>query len=197
MCSRHLPPRHAIPLSRVVPAVRPVVHEHLSGRRVPPKAVSIRGAGQRHRPRCRRPRRSAGPSRRCASRRRPGWRWSRRRGGPVPRRGPQRRGRRLPVGRRFVGTPRVGFGTSEYGRDYRVGLRPCSARSGESEPRAGRRCAAAGEFDAGSRGQRVPRPGRRWAGRRGSASETTCCSGSRLRAGARITSVFRYMGSMV
>ena len=27
----------------------------------------------------------------------------------------------LPVGRRFVGTPRVGFGTSEYGRDYRVG----------------------------------------------------------------------------
>ena len=27
----------------------------------------------------------------------------------------------LPVGRRFVGTPRVGFTTSEYGRDYRVG----------------------------------------------------------------------------
>ena len=27
----------------------------------------------------------------------------------------------LPVGRRFVGTPRVGFGTSEHGRDYRVG----------------------------------------------------------------------------
>ena len=27
----------------------------------------------------------------------------------------------LPVGTRFVGTPRVGFGTSEYGRDYRVG----------------------------------------------------------------------------
>ena len=27
----------------------------------------------------------------------------------------------LPVGRSFVGTPRVGFGTSEYGRDYRVG----------------------------------------------------------------------------
>ncbi len=27
----------------------------------------------------------------------------------------------LPVGNRFVGTPRVGFGTSEYGRDYRVG----------------------------------------------------------------------------
>ena len=27
----------------------------------------------------------------------------------------------LPVGSRFVGTPRVGFGTSEYGRDYRVG----------------------------------------------------------------------------
>ena len=27
----------------------------------------------------------------------------------------------LPVGNRFVGTPRVGFSTSEYGRDYRVG----------------------------------------------------------------------------
>ena len=27
----------------------------------------------------------------------------------------------LPVGSRFVGTPRVGFGTSEYGRDYRIG----------------------------------------------------------------------------
>ena len=27
----------------------------------------------------------------------------------------------LPVGTRFVGTPRVGFSTSEYGQDYRVG----------------------------------------------------------------------------
>ena len=27
----------------------------------------------------------------------------------------------LPLGSRFVGTPRVGFGTSEYGRDYRLG----------------------------------------------------------------------------
>ena len=27
----------------------------------------------------------------------------------------------LPVGSRFVGTPRVGVATSEYGRDYRVG----------------------------------------------------------------------------
>ena len=27
----------------------------------------------------------------------------------------------LPVGRRFVGTPRVGFGTSERGRSYRLG----------------------------------------------------------------------------
>ena len=27
----------------------------------------------------------------------------------------------LPVGDRFVGTPRVGFSASEYGRDYRVG----------------------------------------------------------------------------
>ena len=27
----------------------------------------------------------------------------------------------LPVGSRFVGTPRVGFSASEYGRDYRLG----------------------------------------------------------------------------
>ena len=27
----------------------------------------------------------------------------------------------LPVGNRFVGTPRAGVSTSEYGRDYRVG----------------------------------------------------------------------------
>ncbi len=27
----------------------------------------------------------------------------------------------LPVGGRFVGTPRIGFSTSEYGRDYRAG----------------------------------------------------------------------------
>ena len=27
----------------------------------------------------------------------------------------------LPVGSRVVGTPRVGFSTSEYGRDYRIG----------------------------------------------------------------------------
>ena len=27
----------------------------------------------------------------------------------------------LPVGSRFVGTPRIGFSTSEYGRDYRIG----------------------------------------------------------------------------
>ena len=29
----------------------------------------------------------------------------------------------LPVGARFVGTPRVGLTTSQYGRDYRVGYR--------------------------------------------------------------------------
>ena len=29
----------------------------------------------------------------------------------------------LPVGRRFVGTPTVGVGTSEMGRDYRLGYR--------------------------------------------------------------------------
>ena len=28
----------------------------------------------------------------------------------------------LPLGSRFVGTPRVGVGTSEMGRDYRLGL---------------------------------------------------------------------------
>ena len=27
----------------------------------------------------------------------------------------------LPIGRRFVGTPRAGVRTSEYGRDYRIG----------------------------------------------------------------------------
>ena len=27
----------------------------------------------------------------------------------------------LPVGRRFVGTPRFGVGATEYGRDYRLG----------------------------------------------------------------------------
>ena len=27
----------------------------------------------------------------------------------------------LPIGRRFVGTPRIGVRTSEYGRDYRLG----------------------------------------------------------------------------
>ncbi len=27
----------------------------------------------------------------------------------------------VPSGSRFVGTPRVGFATSEYGRDYRLG----------------------------------------------------------------------------
>ena len=30
-------------------------------------------------------------------------------------------GYELPVGSRLVGTPRVGFATSEYGRDYRLG----------------------------------------------------------------------------
>ena len=35
----------------------------------------------------------------------------------------------LPVGSRFVGTPRVGFSTSEYGRDYRVGYVLGAARS--------------------------------------------------------------------
>ena len=30
-------------------------------------------------------------------------------------------GYRLPIGSRFVGTPRAGMRTSEYGRDFRVG----------------------------------------------------------------------------
>ena len=36
----------------------------------------------------------------------------------------------LPVGRRFVGTPRVGVSTSEYGRDYRLGYGLTVAQGG-------------------------------------------------------------------
>ena len=35
----------------------------------------------------------------------------------------------LPVGRRFVGTPTVGVGTSAHGRDYRLGYRLCVSNS--------------------------------------------------------------------
>ena len=45
----------------------------------------------------------------------------------------------LPVGSRFVGTPRVGVSTSEYGRGLSDRLRPWGARPGASEPRAWRR----------------------------------------------------------
>ena len=37
------------------------------------------------------------------------------------RRGGRAAGYGLPIGRRFVGTPRAGIRTSEYGRDYRLG----------------------------------------------------------------------------
>ena len=35
----------------------------------------------------------------------------------------------LPVGRRVVGTPTVGVGTSAHGRDYRLGYRLCVSNS--------------------------------------------------------------------
>ena len=39
----------------------------------------------------------------------------------------------LPVGSRLVGTPRVGFATSEYGRDYRLGYSLGALRTEELE----------------------------------------------------------------
>ena len=65
----------------------------------------------------------------------------------------------LPVGSRFVGTPRVGFSTSEYGRDYRLGYSLGCAQPGESGVRAGGRGAAPREPAAGGRKQRSRRPG--------------------------------------
>ena len=65
----------------------------------------------------------------------------------------------LPVGSRFVGTPRVGFGTSEYGRDLPGRLRPRAAEPGKPEPRSGHRRAAPREPAAGGREQRSSRPG--------------------------------------
>ena len=67
----------------------------------------------------------------------------------------------LPVGRRFVGTPRVGFSTSEYGRDYRAGYGLGAAEPGEPKPRAGGRGAAPEQSDAGWHEQRRARAGHR------------------------------------
>ena len=70
----------------------------------------------------------------------------------------------LPVGSRFVGTPRVGFSTSEYGRDYRVGyalgVLDREGLKSELGVDAQRR---EGPM-LGRRGQRDPSAGRRWAG---------------------------------
>ena len=65
----------------------------------------------------------------------------------------------LPVGARFVGTPRVGLTTSEYGRDHPVGygLGVLDRRKRELGAR-GRR-AAARDVDAGPSQQRVHEPG--------------------------------------
>ena len=52
----------------------------------------------------------------------------------------------LPVGSRFVGTPTFGVGTSEHGRDYRLGYR-LGARSGEGRA-----------FELGVDAQRRERP---------------------------------------
>ena len=53
----------------------------------------------------------------------------------------------MPIGSRFVGTPRAGVRTSEYGRDYRVGYEMQVARAGEAEPAARDRRGTAGEPD--------------------------------------------------
>ena len=45
----------------------------------------------------------------------------------------------MPIGSRFVGTPRAGVRTSEYGRDYRIGYGMQGARAGKAEPTARRR----------------------------------------------------------
>ena len=43
----------------------------------------------------------------------------------------------LPVGSRLVGTPRVGFGTSEHGRDYRLGYGMTMLQTGSTQLRLG------------------------------------------------------------
>ena len=64
----------------------------------------------------------------------------------------------LPVGSRFVGTPRVGFSTSEHGRDYRVGYGLGVLEQGNVNFELGGGRAAPGEPDGGRYQQRVPRP---------------------------------------
>ena len=54
----------------------------------------------------------------------------------------------LPVGSRLVGTPRFGIGTSEYGRDYRLGYGLTLFESG------------AMSFELGLEGARRESPGR-------------------------------------
>ena len=65
----------------------------------------------------------------------------------------------LPVGSRFVGTPRVGVGTSDYERDYRLDY-SLGALGGEGNGvRARRRCAAPGKPPARRHGSRRARAG--------------------------------------
>ena len=79
----------------------------------------------------------------------------------------------LPIGNRFVGTPRAGVRTSEYGRDYRIGYGMQSTRAGQAEPATRHRRRTTGEPDlpdAGAGGRR--RPARPRARHRASGSGT-------------------------
>ena len=65
----------------------------------------------------------------------------------------------LPVGTRLVGTPRVGVGTSEWGREYRLGYHLGGPGRRGVGSRAGRRGAAPGEPGAPRPGSGRPRAG--------------------------------------
>ena len=65
-----------------------------------------------------------------------------------------------PIGRRFVGTPRVGVRTSEYGQDYRLGYGVEVLEEGPLRAAARRRGRTAGE----PRLRAGRRPHRRWRG---------------------------------
>ncbi len=65
----------------------------------------------------------------------------------------------LPVGSRLVGTPRVGFSTSEYGRNYRVGYSLGLLDRGRVNFELGVDAQRREESARGRHGQRVPRPG--------------------------------------
>ena len=65
----------------------------------------------------------------------------------------------LPVGRRFVGTPRVGFSTSEYGQDYRVGYGLGLLDRGSLNFQLWGRGATPQQSDAGRRERRGARAG--------------------------------------